>query len=76
MWPYFWAGFIVVGLCFASLWLARTLYPVRYVNGVVCACGRPEWVTYWTLATYSLPAAALVLFLYGAALDRRTHARR
>jgi hypothetical protein len=75
MWPFFWAGLIVVGVSGVNLWLAVTLYPVRYANGVVCVCGRPEWVTYWTLAIYALPLVALVLVLYGAARDRRSHPR-
>jgi hypothetical protein len=75
MWPYFWAGLIVVGVCGVNLWLVLTVYPVRYANGVVCACGRPEWVTYWTVAIYALPFVAFVLIVYGAVLDRRSHPR-
>jgi hypothetical protein len=60
-----WAGVGVLAAMFANLFLAIGLYPTRYVNGVVCACGRPGWVTYWTLAIYALAALGAGLVVVG-----------
>ncbi len=60
-----WVGVGVLAVMFANLFLAIRLYPTRYANGVVCACGRPGWVTYWTLAIYALAALGAVLIIVG-----------
>jgi hypothetical protein len=61
----FWAGVAVFAAMLVNLFLAVSLYPTRYVNGVVCACGRPGWVTYWTLAIYVLVVLGGVLLIAG-----------
>jgi hypothetical protein len=73
MWPYVWAGYIVLGFLLANLFLITSLFPTRYVDGVVCTCGRPWWVTYWALGIYALLALVGVLIIYGVVVDRRLH---
>ncbi len=68
-----WAGSAVLGILAVNLYLALTFYPVRYVNGVACSCGRPGWVTYWTVSFYALVPLFGALLFYGIWVDRKLH---